>query len=55
MQKIITERAMQWQMDLHDKRVAKTPINLQKRYSPGDMVLRFRDSVIKTDKLRRLR
>lgn len=54
-QKIITERAMQWQKDLHDKRVAKTPINLQKRYSPGDMVLRFRDTVIKTDKLRRLR
>jgi hypothetical protein len=41
-QRDITVRAMEWQQALHDKRVAKTPLNLQKRYAPGDMVLRFR-------------
>jgi hypothetical protein len=54
-QRDITVRAMEWQQALHDKRVAKTPLNLQKRYVPGDMVLRFRQVNIKTDKLRRLR
>jgi hypothetical protein len=36
---------------LHDKRVASTPWEYQKKYAKGDMVLKLRDDIIKANKL----
>jgi hypothetical protein len=52
-QRDITARSVKFQMDLHDKRVAKTPWEYQKKYQKGDYVLKLRDEVLKTNKLYR--
>ena len=54
-QRDITRKSVEYQMSLHDKRVSKTPWEYQKKYPKGDYVLKFRDEVLKTDKLFRYR
>jgi len=50
-QREITARSVEFQRRLHDKRVASTPWDFQKRYARDDYVLRIREDIIKTNKL----